>query len=61
MASSAPVVVPAAGAAGLAASFANKPAASAGLALLMVGAIIGSAFGPPLSNTFAAGRRVVIV
>ncbi|MCX6387417.1 MAG: hypothetical protein NTX07_01645 [Solirubrobacterales bacterium] len=61
MASSTPVAVPAVGAAGLAASFANKPAASAGLALLMVGAIIGSAFGPPLSNTFAAGRRVVIV
>ncbi|CAB4868772.1 MAG: hypothetical protein F2799_03030 [Actinobacteria bacterium] len=49
------------GANALATAFATKPAASAGLALLAVGAIIGSAFGPPVSDTLASGQRVVIV
>ena len=50
-----------AGANALATAFATKPAASAGLALLAVGAIMGSAFGPPVSDTLASGQRVVIV
>lgn len=45
----------------VAASLATKPAASAGLALLVVGAVAGAAFSPPAATTFAAQQRVVIV
>lgn len=45
----------------LAASLASKPAAGAGLALLVVGAVAGAAFSPPAETTFAAQQRVVIV
>ena len=60
---------PGAGAAGaaaggpmtLAAAFASRPVAAAGLGLLMLGAILGSAFGPPSADTLAAQRKVIIV
>ncbi|MEI7933202.1 MAG: ATP-binding protein, partial [Alphaproteobacteria bacterium] len=45
----------------LAAAFASRPVAAAGLGLLMLGAILGSAFGPPSADTLAAQRKVIIV
>ena len=50
-----------AGVAAVGTSIASRPAAFAGMALLTIGMIFGSAFSPPVQNTLAAAQRVVIV